>query len=55
MNRVNLLCINVRGLRDTCKRNRIFNYLSKFKSDIILLQEAHVLQADYARWKSDWG
>ena len=55
MNRVKLLSLNVRGLRDTCKRNRIFSYLSKFKSDIILLQESHVLETDYACWKSDWG
>ena len=45
----------MRGLRDPTKRNKIFNYLKKFKSDIIMLQETHILKDDYELWKANWG
>ena len=55
MDKIQILSLNVRGMRDPVKRSKIFSYISKFKSDIILLQEAHVLQEDYERWTKDWG
>ena len=45
----------MRGLRDPNKRNKIFNYLKKIKSDIIMLQETHVLKNDHELWKANWG
>ena len=50
-----VITFNVRGIRDSAKRMLIFNYLKKFKADLVLLQERHVLNEDYELWKNNWG
>ena len=44
MDSIKVISLNVRGLRDPTKRNKIFSYVKKFKSDIIMLQETHVFK-----------
>ena len=55
MSELQVLSLNVRGLRETTKRIKVFNYLNKFKADVIFIQEAHVVASDYDLWKSNWG
>ena len=55
MDDLRVLSFNVRGLRDFGKRSRIFSYIKKFKADVILIQEAHVLESDINSWKLSWG
>ena len=55
MDDLKILSFNVRGIRDQRKRNKIFSYLNKFRSNIILLQECHVLPEDYDLWRANWG
>ena len=46
---------NVNGLRDTKKRNKIFNYLHQRQINIAFLQETHSVCEDEKIWKSSWG
>ena len=39
MENLQMVSLNIRGLQNKNKRNRIFQYLKKKKFDIILLQE----------------
>ena len=55
MDELKVLSFNVRGIRDPCKRNKVFSYLKKFRAHVILLQECHVLPEDYDLWKANWG
>jgi exonuclease III len=50
-----LYSFNVRGLRDSLKRNIIFKHLQR-KSDcaVFLLQETHSLEADEDLWRQLW-
>ena len=34
---------------------KVLNYIKKFKADVVLLSEAHMLDGDYKKLKSDWG
>ena len=59
MNRtVNLLSLNVRGLRDCKKRREIFNWLKTHhqgKRSFVLLQETHSSDSDNETWETEWG
>ena len=61
MNRaVNLLSLNVRGLRDCKKRREIFNWLKthhqgKRSFQFVLLQETHFADSDNELWETEWG
>ena len=58
MNCVNLLSLNVRGLRDDKKRRELFRWLKKYhngKKTIILLQETHSSINDQIKWQREWG
>ena len=55
MSEIQILSLNVRGLRDSSKRAKVFSYLNRFKADVFFIQEAHVVASDYDLWKSNWG
>ena len=50
---VRIMSLNVRGLRDNCKRREMFLYCKK-KADIVCLQETHSTPQDYAFWRNEW-
>ena len=51
---INIIFLNVRGLKDTIKRRSIFNYYRKC-ANVICLQETHSESVMEGIWKSEWG
>jgi exonuclease III len=49
-----MVSLNVRGLRDLAKRQKVFKYLQQYKG-IILLQETHTVVEDENAWHQAWG
>ena len=49
-----IMTCNVRGLSDTKKRKKLFNYLRNKKCDIVMLQETHSEKRSKI-WRSEWG
>ena len=49
-----IISLNVRGLRDNCKRRNIFNYY-RSRGEIICLQETHSTLQDEIIWTNEWG
>ena len=51
-----LISLNVRGLRDYRKRRTVFNWLKKHthRNAVILLQETHSIEGDERIWKAQW-
>jgi exonuclease III len=47
--------LNVRGLQTKQKRDLVFTELSKYKQDILLLQETHSTALDERLYKLKWG
>lgn len=43
--------INVNGLNDSQKRNKIFNWLKSHKTDITLIQEIHSTHNATTEWR----
>ena len=54
MENLQIACLNVRGLQNKNKRNRIFQYFKSKKYDIILLQETYSTPQDENIWKKKW-
>ena len=52
---IKILSLNVRGIRDSIKRAKIFYYPNIFNANVILLQESHVLHDDLELWRANWG
>ena len=50
---IKILTLNARGLRDTLKRRKIFNYYRN-KADLMWLQESHSTKNDELIWESEW-
>ncbi|KAJ8047886.1 LINE-1 reverse transcriptase-like [Holothuria leucospilota] len=50
-----LLSFNARGLRQSKKRRRLFAYLHRRKSDVILIQESHSCISDEKYRTNEWG
>ena len=44
-----LVSWNVHGLNHPVKRNQVFSHLNRFKSDIVYLQETHLLNKDHPK------
>lgn len=55
VDKLQLLSLNVNGLRDVDKRRKIFAYLRDFKGDLIFLQETHASQDIQQIWQNEWG
>jgi exodeoxyribonuclease-3 len=56
--KLNILSLNVRGLRDGKKRREIFRWLKRYHKateSIVLLQETHTLKDSENTWKQEWG
>ena len=54
MENLQIASLNVRGLQNKNKRNRIFQYFKSKKYDIILLQETYSTPQDENIWKKEW-
>ena len=51
-----LITYNVKGMRDSSKRQQIFNYLKNhMHNGIFFLQETHSTPDDEEKWKTEWG
>lgn len=55
MDSIDCISLNVRGLRNSSKRKRIFMELKQRKTDIICLQETYVTEEVIEQWKIEWG
>ena len=51
---IDIFSANVRGLRQQFKRRDIFDYIKNLKSDIICLQETHLIQKDLTMLSKEW-
>ena len=52
---LNMLSLNVRGMKNKVKRLCIFEYIKERKVDICFLQESHCVQEEEQIWKNEWG
>ena len=55
MDSINIINLNVHGLRNKMKRKTIFHNLRLHKSDIICLQETYITDNDHEQWEREWG
>ena len=55
VDKVEIMSLNVRGLRQDLKRKKIFTWLQKQTIDIILLQETHSTIEIENKWIAEWG
>ena len=53
--KLDILLLNVRGIRDQFKRRSIFSFLKDFKANIYFLQETYSDLKDENIWKNEWG
>jgi exonuclease III len=56
--KLNILSLNVRGLRDGKKRREIFRWLKRYHKateSIVFMQETHTLKDSENTWKQEWG
>lgn len=52
---LNIVSLNVNGIRDTTKRNTIFQWLKSQKYDICFIQETHCTsEKDVKTWSNEW-
>ena len=54
MENLQIASLNLRGLQNKNKRNRIFQYFKSKKYDIILLQQTYNTPQDENIWKKEW-
>ena len=53
---VNIVTLNVRGLRQVVKRRTIFRFLhQEYPHHVVVLQETHSSPQDTAFWQAEWG
>ena len=53
---LNIISLNVNGLRENKKRFALYNWLRKQNVDICLLQETHCCdQNEMNNWTKEWG
>ena len=55
MSTVRIVSLNVRGLRDTVKRGRVFRWLRSINAHIICLQETNFDLLEQQLWEQQWG
>lgn len=55
MSNLQIISLNVRGLRNAGKRKAIFSYLKNQKASIFCLQETFSIKGDEKTWTSEWG
>ena len=54
MTTINIVSVNVRGIRDMNKRRSIFNFYRP-RCDILCIQETHSQAEDAPIWSNEWG
>ena len=55
MDKIKIVSLNARGLREEKKIHAIFHYLRKNNCDIACLQETHSTINDEKLWQNEWG
>ena len=55
MNNLNIISLNVWGLRETNKRQEMFLWLKNKNPHIIFLQETHCTAEQEDGWRTEWG
>ena len=55
MNKLKIVSLNVRGMRNDVKRRKIYKHMREQKPDICLLQETHATNNDCYIWSNQWG
>ena len=55
MDKLKIVSLNTRGIKNKLKRISLFTFLKNKKYDIICLQETHVTSSDVDMWKKQWG
>ena len=55
MSNIKIGTFNVKGLRDSKKRRKIFHHLHQTQYDVICLQETHSTENDEKLWRSKFG
>ena len=55
MSSLNIVSLNVRGLRNQVKRRAIFSYLKSQKANLYCLQETFSQESDEKVWSAEWG
>ena len=55
MGSYSFVTFNVRGIRDSKKRRKLFSFLHTHKYDFIYLQETHSIPSDNSLWVNEWG
>ena len=58
MKNLNILSLNVRGLRDGSKRRELFRWIKRYYNGdkhFVLLQETHSTLFDENIWQKEWG
>lgn len=51
---VQIITLNVKGLRSPNKRMMVLRHLKRLKADIALLKEAHLEEKDFSRLQHLW-
>ena len=51
---IKITSLNVRGLRNTLKRNRVLRHMKDNYPGILFLQETYAVQNDELLWKKQW-
>ena len=54
MDKLELVSVNVRGLKTYEKRVNIYDWLTAIKVDIVLLQETHYAEKNELKYNSSW-
>ena len=52
---LNLISLNVRGIRDRVKRKTIFDWVRTKRGDVVMLQETYSTPDIEEEWERDWG
>ena len=52
---LNIMSINVNGLRHSVKRKTLFRKFKEKKFDVICIQESYITDDLVAQWKKEWG
>ena len=55
MDKVRIMSLNARGLKNKLKRRAIFNLIKNKKNDIACIQESHITKTDHVIWEKQWG
>jgi exonuclease III len=52
---MNIVSLNVNGLRNNLKRKALFRQFKERKFDIVCIQESYITESVADRWKQEWG